>query len=209
MVLSTLSRLATFNPYVLAVGLLTMGLLLAVRSVNRKLPAELVAVGGGEHLRLDNRLVCQPRRAPRRRHGAYGAASIAFHVPKLSLHEWESLAPSAFAVAIFTLVEAISIAKAVGQSAASSSMPRANLWARSGIARWRRLPMHPSSGSPSRTAVNYASGAQTRLAGVLAGLIVLLGLVVFGPLLAQIPYAALSGSSSSPPSTWWTGARCG
>jgi SulP family sulfate permease len=51
----------------------------------------------------------------------------------------------------------------------------------------------PSGGSISRTAVNIQSGAQTRLANILAGVLIALSMVLFGGLIEQIPLAALAG----------------
>lgn len=51
----------------------------------------------------------------------------------------------------------------------------------------------PSGGSISRTAVNLQSGAQTRLANILAGGLIALSMVLFGGLIEQIPLAALAG----------------
>jgi len=173
--------------------LLTMGLLLAVKRINGRLPAELIAVV------VASAFVAVANWAS---HGvrlvgdmtAYGAASISFHVPQLPLQEWRSLVPSAVAVAIFSLVEAVSIAKAVGQSG-GERLDASREFIGQGTASLVGgfFQCIPSSGSPSRTAVNYSTGAQTRLAGVFAGLIVLLGLLAFAPLLARIPYASLSG----------------
>ena len=193
MVLGTVGRLSSLNLYVLAVGLLTMGILLAVKRINGRLPAELIAVV------VASAFVAVANWAS---HGvrlvgdmtAYGAASISFHVPQLPLQEWRSLVPSAVAVAIFSLVEAVSIAKAVGQSG-GERLDASREFIGQGTASLVGgfFQCIPSSGSPSRTAVNYSTGAQTRLAGVFAGLIVLLGLLAFAPLLARIPYASLSG----------------
>jgi SulP family sulfate permease len=52
---------------------------------------------------------------------------------------------------------------------------------------------YPGSGSFTRSAVNYDAGAQTRLASAFSGLFVLIAMLVFAPLAAYVPRAALSG----------------
>jgi len=49
------------------------------------------------------------------------------------------------------------------------------------------------SGSPSRSMVNYRSGAKTSMAGVFSGIFVLVSMFVLAPAAAYLPQAALSG----------------
>ncbi len=51
----------------------------------------------------------------------------------------------------------------------------------------------PSGGSLSRTAINLGAGAHGRLANVISGLFIAATLLVLGPLVEQIPLAALAG----------------
>lgn len=51
----------------------------------------------------------------------------------------------------------------------------------------------PATGAIARTAVNVRSGGKTRLSGVIHGVTLALIVVVFAPLAAQIPLAALAG----------------
>jgi SulP family sulfate permease len=50
-----------------------------------------------------------------------------------------------------------------------------------------------ATGAIARTAVNISAGAKTRIAGVIHSVVILLLMLVFAPLAAQIPLAALSG----------------
>lgn len=52
---------------------------------------------------------------------------------------------------------------------------------------------YPVSGSLSRSALNHAMGARTRLAGVLAGVFVLVVLLGLGPVVDHTPVAAVAG----------------
>ena len=51
----------------------------------------------------------------------------------------------------------------------------------------------PGSGAIARGSVVVRSGAVTRLAGILHGLVLLLVVLVFGPVISQVPLAALGG----------------
>lgn len=191
--LHVVRHLSQTNPYVLLTSLLTMAVLLAFKRLDRRQPAELlstVVVGATVHLlgwtnhgvRLVGELA------------DFTDANLVLHVPSLPLSTWQALLPAAGAVALFSLVEAMSIAKSVGLMAGEptkASREFVGQGAASLVGGF--FSCIPSSGSPSRTAVNYSSGGKTRLAGVLSGVIVLLGLAILGPFLGGIPIAGLAG----------------
>ncbi|OFZ22729.1 MAG: hypothetical protein A2X94_03520 [Bdellovibrionales bacterium GWB1_55_8] len=51
----------------------------------------------------------------------------------------------------------------------------------------------PGAGTSGATLVNLSSGGKTRVSGVLTGLFALIAFVLFGPLVAWVPYSALAG----------------
>jgi len=51
----------------------------------------------------------------------------------------------------------------------------------------------PGAGTMGATLVNISSGAQTRLSGIIEGVLCLVAFLVLGPLIAWVPIAALSG----------------
>jgi SulP family sulfate permease len=51
----------------------------------------------------------------------------------------------------------------------------------------------PAGGSLSRTAVNVSAGARTRLANIFSGVLVMVGVLVFAPMLGKVALAALAG----------------
>ncbi|TLM99576.1 hypothetical protein FDZ74_17810, partial [bacterium] len=115
LVLGVLTNLQQTNTYALLSSALTMALLLAVKRINKRLPAELVAIfvvgaiayagqWSGQGLRLVRDM------------GSLQGAILSFHVPALTLADWQMLLPSAGAVALFSLVEAMSIAQAIALS---------------------------------------------------------------------------------------------
>ncbi len=193
LVVGILTSLQHANIYALLSSTLTMALLLSIKRIQKKLPAELVAIfavgaiaylgqWSGQGLRLVRDL------------GSLQGATLSLHVPALTLADWQALLPSAGAVALFSLVEAMSIAQAIALSTGERINPTREFIGQ-GLASLVGgfFQCIPSSGSPSRSAVNVSSGGRTRLAGVAAGSIVLLGIVVFAPLLDSIPVASLAG----------------
>lgn len=190
---SLIANLPQANAYAVICGCATMLLLIASKRIDKKLPAELLAIvivtaasymlGWSDHnLRLVRDL------------GSLQDMSLTLHVPAVPLQEWLVLLPSAGAVALFSLVEAMSIAQAVGSSAGHRVQPTREFVGQGMASLIGGLFQSiPASGSPSRTAVNFSSGARTRMAGVLSGLIVLLGLVALAPLMDRIPVASLAG----------------
>ena len=100
----------------------------------------------------------------------------------------------AIAVAILGLVEAVSIAKAL----ATQSGQRVNFtreFTGQGLANMvgAFFRCFVGSGSFTRSAINYHSGARTRMAGVFSGAATALVLVAFAPYANAIPIASLAG----------------
>jgi SulP family sulfate permease len=104
------------------------------------------------------------------------------------------LALGSLAVAALGLVEAVSIAREIARQSGERldvnqelvGQGMANIAA--GI-----FSGYASSGSFTRSAVNFQSGARTQMSSVLCGLLILAGIFAFGPLAAYLPRAALAG----------------
>jgi SulP family sulfate permease len=188
----TVQRLGETNLYVLSTGACTIMLLLALKRADRKLPAELLAIGViGIAVRVlgwDSagvRLVSDL--------GALSEVALTPRLPQLALAQWQALLPSAGALALFSLVEAMSITKAVADKS-GATVDASREFVGQGMASllggfWQSMP---SSGSLARTAINFSSGGRTRMAAVVSGVVVLFVLVAFGDLLSYIPVASLA-----------------
>ena len=115
-----------------------------------------------------------------------------FTQPDLSLVP--SLLPIAFALTMLSLVESSSVARTL---AFESRQPIDNNveFSGQGLANIAAsfCGGYPISGSPSRSKLNQVAGAQTRMAGVLSGTMMLAVLAGFGELINQTPLAALAG----------------
>lgn len=105
-----------------------------------------------------------------------------------------ALLAGAMAVAALGLAEAISIAREIARQSGDRIDINQELVGQ-GVANVATglLGGYPSSGSFTRSAVNFQAGARTHLAGVLCGLFVLAAIFAFGPLAAFLPQASLAG----------------
>ena len=188
-----LTHLPEANLYVLATGAFAVGLLVLSARVGlksaRALVAILLASAAVQVLGWDSRGVALVSEM-----GSVGDARLALHVPGVSLRDGASLLASAGAVALLSVVESMSIAKTISLASGQRINTSRELVGQ-GLASLVGgfLRCIPSSGSLSRSAVAYGSGAKTRLAGVLSGFFVLVAVVAFSRLIGFIPMTTLAG----------------
>jgi len=185
--------LSNINIYTLIISGLSFFLLLILRRVNRKIPAALITVilatllvfltgwSGGQNVRLVSDFQLPEK------------IKLGFHVPNISLKEFSSLGVSGAALAVFGLMETLSIAKAMSQMTGEKLDPSRQMIGQ-GLALFTGgfFQCMPASGSPSRTVINVVNGARTRFSAIISGLGVLLFLLLFSGLLGYIPVAALA-----------------
>ncbi len=117
-----------------------------------------------------------------------------FHVPQISTTWIKEMSGSALAVAFLGLLEALSIAKAISHQTRQPLDYNRQCLAE-GLANvcggfFRCLP---GSGSLTRSAINFQSGAATRWSGVFAAVAVAIAVWLFGPMARFIPKASLAG----------------
>jgi SulP family sulfate permease len=116
--------------------------------------------------------------------------------PALPKFDWNTLVkllPTALIIALVGFMEAISIAKSMATRTRQRIDPDQELVGQ-GLANivGSLFQAFPVSGSFSRSAVNLASGAVSGLSSVVAGVIVLVTLLLFTPLLYHLPQATLA-----------------
>ncbi len=132
--------------------------------------------------------------------GVAVVGTISSRLPALHLPDAEmvfqagKLAPGALAIAILGLVEAVSIAKSI----ADQTRQRINInqeFVGQGLANVSAAMFsgYAGSGSFTRSAVNFRSGARTPLSGIVSAVAVALTVVLAAPLAAKLPIAALAG----------------
>lgn len=116
-----------------------------------------------------------------------------FSLPYFDLTLMNELLPVAFAVALLSILETNSVAKTVSAKTGEPCVISQDIMALGmGNLVSAFAGAMPISGSTSRTVLNIASGAQTRLASLFAALFVGICVYVFGDLVMHIPLATLS-----------------
>jgi sulfate permease, SulP family len=116
-----------------------------------------------------------------------------FTVPPLDLKVFLHLLPYAIIISLLGFMEAISIAKALAGKTGQRLDPNQELIGQ-GLANMIGAigKGYPVSGSFSRSAVNFQSGALTGFSSAFTGIAVLIALLFFTPLLYHLPQSVLA-----------------
>ena len=190
------ARPESINPLAALVGLTTLAVGLASRRLLPRLPYMLPAIAAGTAMALLVNAVIAAVQGDRPVElvGAVAAALPPLSVPDFSLSTIRQLAPVAFAVTLFALAEAVSIARSL--AARSGQFIDGNQeFIGQGLSNivGSFFSSYVATGSFNRSALNYEAGACTPLAAIFAaGLLV--GVVgVSAPALAYLPRAAMAG----------------
>ncbi|MBC8337340.1 MAG: SulP family inorganic anion transporter [Rhodospirillales bacterium] len=178
------------NAYVAGLAIATLLIAVFVSQLFPRLPNMLLAMIAGSLLSL-------AFDGP-----AYGIAligEIPGHLPPLSMPDFSfttfrELASQALAVAVLGLIEAVSI----GRSIASKSHQRIDAsqeFVGQGLSNivGSFFSSYAGSGSFTRSGLNYASGAQTPVAAILAAVFLAVILLSMAPLTAYLPIPAMGG----------------
>lgn len=174
-----------------AVALVTLLTGVAVRRIAPHVPYMIVAILVGSLLSVALNAFAET--------GIQVVGALPAHLPPLSMprfdHEtWQHLAPTALAVTMFALTEALSISRALAVKSGQHIDPSQEFVGQglSNIA-GSFFSGYVATGSFNRSGANYDAGARTPLASIIAGFL-LMGLVIFvAPLAAYMPNAAMGG----------------
>jgi sulfate permease, SulP family len=126
--------------------------------------------------------------------GTVPAALPSFHIPEIN-YDWVThLLGSTTAISFLGLLEALAVAKSIATHTRQPLDYNRQCLAE-GIANlvggfFQSLP---GSGSLTRSAINYQSGAVTRMSGIYSGLIVGIVVLLLGPYARFIPKSAIAG----------------
>lgn len=186
-----LTNLNLINPYVLIVAVGSIAILIILRKVDRRFPSEMVVilvasvfvywVGWRD---LGVRVIADLGDLPK-----FG---LDLFIPKFSLKDWGFLVPGGLAVALLSMVEALTVSKSVALSKGQHldvSKELVGQGVASLVGGLFQAP--PSSGSTARTAVNMGSGARTKLAATMSGIFVLPAALWLQDWIQYIPLTAL------------------
>lgn len=184
------SNLPETNFYVLSIGLGTLIIAVVFKLLKPKWPGMLIAMIAGSIMAMIMK---------GSEHGVRLVGSLPGHLPPLS-HPFittaslRELAPPALAVAMLGLAEAVSIARSIAiksEQHIDSNQEFIGQGLSNVIGSF--FSSYASSGSFTRTGVNYEAGAKTPLAAVFAALTLTGILLLIAPLTSYLPIASMAG----------------
>jgi len=187
------ARLDEINVYVTAVGAVTLATAVLVRRRWPRLPHMLVAMLAGSVFAVALEAVVGAGRAGIAKVGALPASLPPLSSPEFDWKTMRELAPAALAMTLFALTEAVSIARSIA-ARAGYRIDGNQEFIGQGLSNivGSFFSGYVATGSFNRSALNYAAGARTPVAAVLAG-VLLMGIVVaVAPLVAYLPNAAMA-----------------
>ncbi|HEB96521.1 MAG TPA: SulP family inorganic anion transporter [Sedimenticola thiotaurini] len=187
-------QIPSINIYVTAVALITLLSGLAVKRWFPRFPYMIAAmlIGSAAAALLNSLFGAEVTQI--KTVGALPQSLPPLSSPDFSFETFRNLAPSALAVTLFALTEAVSI----GRSIAARSGDRIDgnqEFIGQGLSNifGSFFSGYVATGSFNRSGLNYQSGARTQLAAVFAGLLLMLIVLAVAPLAAWLPNAAMAG----------------
>ncbi len=187
-------QLGEINPYVTGVALFTLFSGIAVKRWLPRIPYMVVAMVAGTLLAwLFNHFLGEATTAIATV-GALPDSLPPLSAPNLTLENIKNLTPSALAVTLFALTEAVSIGRALA-ARGGYRIDGNQEFIGQGLSNLAGafFSGYVATGSFNRSGLNYQSGARTPMAAVFAGLLLMIIVVFVGPLAAYLPKAAMAG----------------
>lgn len=185
-----LTGIGDANPYVFTVAMVTLAVAVIVKKVKPRWPGMLIAMvvgavlaalfGAEEH---DIRLV-----------GAIPSSLPPFSMPELTATTFRELMSGAIAVAMLGLIEAVSISRSIATKS-GQRIDGNQEFIGQGLANvvGAFFSCYASSGSFTRSGLNYTVGARTPMSAVFAALSLAIILLLVAPLAAYLPIPAMGG----------------
>ncbi len=188
--IEVLSRINETNLYVLSIAVVTLLVAVVFRILLPRWPGMLIAMIAGSVMAVV---------LGAKDHGVRLIGALPGHLPPLSYPDLTTasirqLAPAALAVAMLGLTEAVSIARSV--AAKSEQRIDSNQeFIGQGLSNiiGSFFSSYASSGSFTRTGVNFNAGARTPMAAVFAAVSLAVILLLIAPLTAYLPIPAMAG----------------
>ena len=178
------------NYYALGLGVMTMAIIVICKKISKNLPGALIGIT----VPIFFIIMFALEKKGVKLTGTIPSALPPFKMVQFSLASLKNIFSGAFAISIIGLVEAISISKAISTNT-RQKIDSNQEFIGQGISNIVSsfFQCFPSSGSFSRSAINYVNGATSRFAGILSGVFVALVLLFFAPYAKYIPSPCLAG----------------
>lgn len=189
MIVEIIKGIPGFHLSTFLIGLLTIGIIFGLQKYKKSLPAGLIAIIVASLIiwffELHDSGIKIVGPSPR---GLPG-----FHLPYLDFDIMSTLLGPAIVIALVSFAETYSVGKAIsGQTKQKLDVDQEFIG--QGLANLigSFFQSYPVSGSFSRTAINYATGAKTGISSIVSSFSVVIALLFLTPILAYIPKTALA-----------------
>ncbi len=188
------SHLLEINPSATLVAATTLGIGIACKRWLPKIPYMIVAMLAGSLLALGLNDWLGAAQTGIATVGALPATLPPLSAPSLTLEHIRQLAPSALAVTLFALTEAVSIGRALGARGGYRIDGNQEFIGQglSNIA-GSFFSGYVATGSFNRSGVNYEAGARTPLASIFAAFMLMAIVLLVAPYASYLPKAAMAG----------------
>jgi SulP family sulfate permease len=187
-------HLGQVNPYAVLVGCITIAAGIAVRIYRPAFPYMIVSMVVGSLAALAVSAAVGKETANIAVVGAMPASLPPLSLPSITLTNIKMLVPTALAMALFALTEAISIARSLADKT-DQEFDGNQEFIGQGLSNivGSFFSSYVATGSFNRSGMNYEAGARTPLAAVFAGLILVPVVLFLAPLAGYLPKATLAG----------------
>jgi SulP family sulfate permease len=182
------------NPYATIVAVATLLLGIGIKRRAPRFPYMIGAMVGGSLVAVLLDLLLGPERTHIATVGALPATLPPLSAPTLTIENIRQLAPSALAVTLFALTEAVSIGRALAARGGYRIDGNQEFIAQglSNIA-GSFFSGYVATGSFNRSGLNYEAGARTPLAAIFAGFLLMVIVLLVAPLAGYLPKATMAG----------------
>lgn len=190
-IMHLVEHITEINLAVTAIGTITLASGLVARRLIPRVPYMIVAIVVGAVAALVLKLETGIAVASV---GALPAHLPPLSMPSFDIEMWRTLAPTAAAVTLFALTEALSISRALGvRSGQHIDANREFLGQGLSNVAGSFFSGYVATGSFNRSGLNYDAGAKTPLAAIISGFLLMIVVVLVAPYAAYMPNAAMAG----------------
>lgn len=190
---SIASHIGEANPYAVAVGLFTLAVGIAIKKYRPAWPYMIVSMLAGTLAATAISALAGKEAAAIATVGALPATLPPLSLPAVTFGNIKTLAPTALAMALFALTEAISIARSLADKV-DQELDGNQEFIGQGLSNIVGcfFSGYVATGSFNRSGMNYEAGAKTPLAAVFAGLLLIPVVLFVAPLAAYLPNSAMA-----------------
>jgi len=192
-VVSIVQHIGEANPYAVAVGIVTLVAGILVKVYRPAWPYMIVSMLVGTFGAIAINLIVGKETAGIATVGALPATLPPLSMPSLSFESIRILTPTALAMALFALTEAISIARSLADKV-DQDLDGNQEFIGQGLSNIFGcfFSGYVATGSFNRSGMNYEAGAKTPLAAILAGLLLMPVVLFVAPLAVYLPKTAMA-----------------